>query len=438
MSLTFISGKHYRNKESLFCKEGNAANLHPLKTRTSFVLPMVLTLACLIYSCSPQKISNMKGTYSYDKNFFEKHQVDYLELSSPDGLSRVIVVPAWQGRVMTSTAGGEQGNSFGWVNYSFIESGKTDPHIQVYGGEERFWMGPEGGPFSIYFKEGEEQVFDNWKVPPVIDTESFDLAESNETSASFFKSSKIVNASGAEFSMDIRRTVTLLNKKEAEDLLGTNLPENAGMVAYRTGNEIVNTGIEAWTKDKGLVSIWMLCMFNPSSSGVVFIPYDTAAEGLILNDDYFGKVPAERLKVENGMIFFKVDGKHRSKIGLPASRAGNICGSYDPDSNVLTLLWYAKPEKPGDYVNSKWGPQSDPFNGDVINSYNDGPLEDGSMMGPFYEIETSSPGAELNPGEKITHSQAVFHIEGSETDLEPIVNKLFGLSLKNITNAFGN
>ena len=27
-----------------------------------------------------------------------------------------------------------------------------------------------------------------------------------------------------------------------------------------------------------------------------------------------------------------------------------------------------------------------------------GPVEDGSIMGPFYEIETSSPGAELAPG----------------------------------------
>ena len=44
------------------------------------------------------------------------------------------------------------------------------------------------------------------------------------------------------------------------------------------------------------------------------------------------------------------------------------------------------------YVNGQWGPQEDPFAGDVINSYNDGPVEDGSIMGPFYEIETSSPG----------------------------------------------
>ena len=74
-------------------------------------------------------------------------------------------MPAYQGRVMTSTAGGDDGMSFGWINHSFIESGKQDPQINVYGGEERFWLGPEGGPYSIYFKAGAEQVFENWMVP---------------------------------------------------------------------------------------------------------------------------------------------------------------------------------------------------------------------------------------------------------------------------------
>jgi hypothetical protein len=29
------------------------------------------------------------------------------------------------------------------------------PHINVFGGEDRFWLGPEGGQFSIFFaKDG--------------------------------------------------------------------------------------------------------------------------------------------------------------------------------------------------------------------------------------------------------------------------------------------
>ncbi|MPN07438.1 hypothetical protein SDC9_154708 [bioreactor metagenome] len=87
-------------------------------------------------------------------------------------------------------------------------------------------------------------------------------------------------------------------------------------------------------------------------------------------------------------------------------------------------------------MNGQWGPQEDPFAGDAINSYNDGPVEDGSIMGPFYEIETSSPGAELAPGASLTHTQKVIHIQGKDEQLAPIVQKLFGADLNVIKTKF--
>lgn len=60
------------------------------------------------------------GTYGYDLAFLEKHNVKVVELKSDDGKSKVMVIPAWQGRVMTTTAGGNDGDSFGWINYKLI------------------------------------------------------------------------------------------------------------------------------------------------------------------------------------------------------------------------------------------------------------------------------------------------------------------------------
>jgi hypothetical protein len=182
-------------------------------------------------------------------------------------------------------------------------------------------------------------------------------------------------------------------------------------------------------------------MFNPSGKGVVFIPYNEGDEselGPVVNDDYFGKVPEDRLVARDGVLFFKTDGKHRSKIGLSPLRARHWCGSYDPVQKVLTLLWYTLPEKPARYVNSKWGSQDDPLNGDALNSYNDGPLEDGSIMGPFYEIESSSPAAFLAPGESISHSQRIFHITGEEKYLERITLHLFDLTINDIENSLNS
>jgi hypothetical protein len=180
----------------------------------------------------------------------------------------------------------------------------------------------------------------------------------------------------------------------------------------------------------------MLSMFNPTESTTVFIPYKQGAEGTIVNDDYFGKVPSGRLIVEDGMIYFRIDGKYRSKIGIPYERATPLCGSYDSDKKVLTLLWCSLPTEPRPYVNSKWGPQDDPYNGDAINSYNDGPVEDGSILGPFYEIETSSPGAQLEPGESLKHTQMIMHFQGEEAALEKIVSSLFDIELGEIAGKF--
>ena len=54
-----------------------------------------------------------------------------------------------------------------------------------------------------------------------------------------------------------------------------------------------------------------------------------------MNDEYFGKIPEERLIKENGIIYFKIDGLYRSKLGLPASRATSLCGSYDSRKGCL-------------------------------------------------------------------------------------------------------
>ena len=400
--------------------------------RCLFLMPAMMIILTNCQTRNPDPV----GTFGHDKSFFENHHIDFVELKDHDGVASLLVVPAYQGRVMTSTAGGNGGTSFGWINYSFIESGKQDPQFNVYGGEERFWLGPEGGPFSIFFKEGEAQVFENWVVPPVIDTEPFDVVNQNDRRVEFVKETRLTNASGTAFNLEIRRIVSLLPMDSIPALLGITLPAELQGVAYQTDNIIRNTGDEAWSEDGGLLSIWMLCMFNPTPATTVFIPYRQEGSVVIVNDDYFGKVPADRLIVDNGMIYFKIDGKFRSKIGSPYQRATPICGSFDAEQKVLTLLWCSIPDTPRPYVNSKWGDQEDSYNGDVINSYNDGPIEDGSVMGPFYEIETSSPGAALQPSEILQHTQRIMHFQGDKAALAGIVRDLFDLDLDDIVHKF--
>ena len=388
-----------------------------------------------------KKNPNVKGytTYANDSDFLKKY-IEVIELSNVEENAKVAVSPALQGRVMTSTALGDKGRSYGWLNRKLFQSKDTLEHINVYGGEERFWLGPEGGQYSIFFKKGTAFNLGNWYTPKLIDLESFNVSSKASNQVTFTKNAKLTNYSGFEFSLGIERTVEILLKEAIQNEFGIKDLGNAHAVAYKTTNILTNTGDVPWKKETGLLSIWLLGMFNPSPNTTVIIPYlsgNKEEKGAIVNDTYFGKVPKERLVVGDNAIYFSGDGEYRSKIGLSPMRAKNICGSYDSKNQILTIVKYNKPANKIDYVNSMWEIQEEPYAGDVINSYNDGVPKPGKApLGPFYELETSSPALGLNAGESGTHIQTTCHIEGDITVLEPILKKLFGVSIADVENAF--
>jgi len=373
--------------------------------------------------------------YGFNRDFLREYTT-IIELKNAD--SKIVLVPSWQARVMTSTAEGDSGFSFGWINTALIKSGKVLPHINAFGGEERLWLGPEGGQYSIFFSKGKSFIYDNWQTPAFLDTTPFQLISSTDTSALFGNDIATENYSGTSFKFRIEREVTLLSDKEIKKQTSIDV---AGLkcVAYRSGNKIINKGDIAWRKETGLLSIWMLGMFNPSPAIIITIPVKPGDDKLIgpkVNDTYFGKISSDRLKVSGNQIFFKADGKSRGKIGIPPLRTTGVMGSYDSENKILTLLICRLPEGKTDYVNSSWQIQDNPFSGDALNSYNDGPLADGSQMGPFYELETSSPAADLKPGESLSHIQFTIHLTGDLNKLDEISRKVLGVSLDEISNAF--
>jgi hypothetical protein len=418
-----------------------------MKRSGTFAVPttMLAVLFSLVLSCNSHKSNNtmqmndtLPGTFGFDLAFLNRYQ-ETIVLSDSGGKSRVVLIPGWQARVMTSTANGDKGFSYGWINYNLIKSGQKTEHINAYGGEERFWLGPEGGQFSIYFAKGVKQEFTNWYVPAELDTEPFEVVSKSQSRAAFSKQFRLTNYSGNPMDVGLERSVELLDRKSVTEALGMEVPDSLAGVAYQSDNVLINKGKNTWTRETGMLSVWMLSMLTPSPGVTIFIPYRHDPEkltGKILNDDYFGKVPADRLLSENGMIYFKADGEYRSKIGIPPQRAMNFSGSYDAKNKALTLLWCDLPDGRNDYVNSKWEKQQDPFSGDAINAYNDGPVEDGTQMGPFYELESSSPAAGLKPGERLVHRQRIFHFEGPEDQLTRITEQVFGVTLKSISEKF--
>lgn len=371
-----------------------------------------------------------KGTYAYDAAFLKQHTGKVLELSN--GYSKILISADYQGRVMTTTATGDTGTSFGWLNYDLISSGEKKKQFNPVGGEERFWIGPEGGQYSIYFKGNESFTIANWQVPAVIDTVIYDVEESTQSEALFSKKASLTNYSGTKFDINIERSIRLLDKTAIENKLKTSIPADLHFVGYQTENSIQNIGTEDWTRQKGLLSIWLLGMFTPTPKTMVVIPFFPVPNARsFITDNYFGSIPSGRLQIKDSVLFFVCDGKYRSKIGIAPLIAKPIAAGVDFEKNVLTIV-IPEIDKNASYVNSKWEMQNEPYKGDVINSYNDGPLEDGTQMGPFFEIESSSPALRLRKGEKGTYKQTTLHFQGGYNSIRQLAQQLLHVDIDSI------
>ncbi len=376
-----------------------------------------------------------ENTYAQDLALLAD-KLETIELTGGDR-ARVVVVPSYQGRIMTSALAGEAGASFGWLNADFIAAGTLDDTFNNYGGEDRFWLGPEAGQFGLWFADGEPFDLNHWKTPAGFNTGGFDVVSQSEASVAMTRQFDVANFSGTDFTCRVERDVNLIDAARAGELLDAPV-DGLDMVAFESVNVLANAGQAAWARDTGLLSVWILGQYKPLPHGKVIVPFKPgpAAElGPAATTDYFGPLPPERCTIAEDHLLFTCDGAFRSKIGISPRRTRDVVASYDGDAGVLTILQFNLPAGPDElpYVNSMWEMQDDPFAGDVINSYNDGEVEPGAgQLGPFYEIETSSPAAELSPGESITHVHRTMHFAGDSGKLADLAQAVLGVDLGRI------
>ncbi|WP_435355902.1 DUF6786 family protein [Emticicia sp. SJ17W-69] len=378
---------------------------------------------------STQNVSSAPGSFGYDLTFLEKQKPLIVLQAEDNPDAQIIVIGDYQGRVMTSTADGLNGNSYGWINYDLIESGKLKPHMNAFGGEERLWLSPEGGQFSIFFKKGAKFDFENWQTPSLIDTESYENVESNKSQATFKKRGTLENYSGTDFDIEITRKISVLSRKDIEKYLKVTPSLSLKYVGFESENIIKNIGKD-WSKDKGTLGIWILGMYNPSEETTMIAPF-TNTKKVLLTDDYFGKIPDNRLKIVDSVAYFKGDGKSRGKIGLAPPSAKPFAGAYDAERGILTIVQFDL-DTEGDYLKSTWERHSEPYKGDAFNAYNDGKTPDGSQLGPFIELESNSSTKALKTSESITHHHRTFHFEGDKKALNDLSKVVLGVNLSEI------
>ena len=383
-------------------------------------------------------ISTMtEKSFQVDAGFLASHFKTHTLLNGEGG--RAIVVPELQGRTMTSSAGGDDGKSYGYINYEMFGRDTLDPQINLYGGEDRIWISPEGGQFSVFFDPDVPMDFANWRTPKFLDSIPFDVVDKSDSFITTKNAAPLMNMSGFTFEVEIERTVELLSRAKAFECMEASV-DGIQLVAHESRNKLTNYGSQTWQEETGLIGLWSLCMSKPAPRATLIIPFrkgDESELGTIVTSDYFGELDSSRLAVNEslGAIFLLGDGEYRSKLGLSEKRALPLLGSWDADRSVLTVVQFSMPESTEHgYTNNLWEVQEHPYAGDVINGYNDGPNESGGKLGGFYELETVSPALALGPGESYTHVQRTIRMEGKRDKLDEICKAVFEVTLEEVEN----
>ena len=161
-----------------------------MEFRVALLVLAVTASACAVSPPAPTRVPVTSApppgsaattpTFAEDLAFLRAHGPIHV-LESPGG-GRVALSAKYQGRVMTSAADAA-GQSLGWIHRDFIASGKTGSQFDNYGGEDRFWLGPEGGQLGLYFPPGKPYTFDDWRVPAALQGGAWEMDGATPTRA---------------------------------------------------------------------------------------------------------------------------------------------------------------------------------------------------------------------------------------------------------------
>ena len=376
-----------------------------------YYLFLILTLSV---SCQNRPLS-----YGEIKERIEE-RTDCIELLNHDRQSRMLLSAEMQGRVLTSTNTGGDGRSLGWISPNAFDHDGLNGN--AFHGEERVWIGPLGSQHSFYYGQIKPLSEDNWDVPASFSDEPFTLVSHDDTSAVFYKKIALTNHVGTHFSMELERKVCLLKAIELSQ------QHNINYVGYEITQRLTNTDTVQWRRETGLATLWDMNSFKGSDSSFAIIPINASRKIPVYT--YLSELDQSRLVETSNAVWFRTDGKYRSKIGLSPQCTKGLLSSYEPEEHTLRIIEFRQSPDDSLYSNSHVYAQEKPYMGESIPIYNHGPMD--LSLGEdnaFYELESSAAMQELMPYESIYHYHKVHQFTGAFDDLNLIAFSLLGVDL---------
>lgn len=334
-----------------------------------------------------------------------------LEFGAGDG-TRLLVAPALAGRVLTSVF--RDGTEAAWLDRRAIAAGYGTPaRFHNFGGQDRIWLGPEGGPFGYFFAPGAKCEPDAWRAPRLIDRGSWRLLTRDRLGARMRLEGTIVDASGGRMRVRIVRDVRALGRADVEERLGARLPRSVESAGSESSQVLTRLSAAPLPPRPALPQLWVLGQFPCGPRAVVFAPLRAGARSAVkpFEDRYFGPPGPRRILYTAGdggppCVLFRADGRLRSKFGVPVRHSSGIAGAFDPQRELLTIVRFdVHPAAP--YGSFLWSPRARELRGgDVFQSYNSGD-------GTCFELESVAPASPEAGSKARAHRHATLFLRGN-------------------------
>ncbi|MBL8693056.1 MAG: hypothetical protein JNJ88_03075 [Planctomycetes bacterium] len=344
------------------------------------------------------------------------------ELRHEESSARTFVAPELEGRVMTTAIGSIA--SAAWMDPRAFALRGSASRFHNYGGQDRLWIGPEGGDFGWFFDPGAPCEGSHWRVPSELNVGPMEVVDASHWDVHMQRSLTLTNRRGDRFSGRLERSVRVLSRNFAHRLLKAPIPDEVTMAAAVTTNRLLCES----RSGAPLVHLWSLSQLPASPRAVVMAPLgpgDPAAGRPEVEDRYFGKIPEERLWREGSVLCMRADGRRTSKFGIGAHASTGFAGSFSPEQELLTIAAFPV-QRTEPYANNLWtATAAAPFGGDVFQSYN-------SDDGRFFELESVSPARFLEPAQELSHWHATLFAVGPRRKLSDLARSVLGSCLTDL------
>ena len=304
---------------------------------------------------------------------------------------RVAVCPEWNGRVMTSTCGGLEGDSFGCINVQAIDTDSYDD----FGGE------------------------DQWTLSPLI--HSFAVESIKAHHAVLQHTLRMADANGTSVECQLTREIFLLSRFQASEMFDDAVTEalkqiDVSVVGFYTENTVRSP-------ERVYIACRQRGMFNASPHTAVIVPappMSFLSEPFSVDIDYLGGAPHGRIRYLSKTLLIRADGQRQCQVTMPYSTAPPIIGAIERRSGTLTLWTF---DLPKEYELN-----------DVIRIYNPGRLQGEELdWGTYYEMNCFSAARELEPEYPLTSSQCTLHINAANAVLDDLIRQIFGVTLEDVS-----